>query len=97
MNSRIRPCVLFSRKYEDVCESLSALLGFSGVEANPTGTVAEALRVAQAERCDLYLMDSSLTDDDNVELRRQMRAVPCAHPFLFFSAVAYDADERRGD
>ena len=97
MNSRIRPCVLYSRQSEDVCESLSILLGFSGVEANPTGTVAEALRMAQGEPCDLYLMDSSMTDDDNVELRRQMRAVRWADSFLFFSAVAYDADKRRGD
>ena len=53
--------------------------------------------MAQGEPCDLYLMDSSMTDDDNVELRRQMRAVRWADSFLFFSAVAYDADKRRGD
>ena len=96
MNSRIRPCVLYSPQYEDVCESLSALLGFSGVEANPNGTVAEALRVAQADACDLYLMDCSMTDD-NVDLRRRIRSVPYAGPFLLFSAVAYDADKRQLD
>jgi DNA-binding response OmpR family regulator len=94
MNSRIRPCVLYSPRYEDVCESLSALLGFAGVEANPTGTVAETLRIAQADACDLYLMDSSITDDD-IELRRQLRTASCADPFLFFSAITYDSDKRR--
>lgn len=95
MNSRIRPCVLYSSQSEDVCESLSALLGFSAVEANPTGTAAEALRMAQADACDLYLMDSSMTDDDNVELHRLIRSAPYADPFLFFSPVSYNADKRR--
>ena len=97
MNSRIRSCVLFSRQSEDVCESLSALLGFAGVEANPNGTVAEALRMAQAQPCDLYLVDSSLSDDDNMELRRRMCAVPFTDPLLFFSAVSYDADKPPGN
>jgi hypothetical protein len=45
--------------------------------------------------CDLYLLDSSMADDDNVELRCQVRAAPFGDPLFFFSAVSLDADKHR--
>jgi CheY-like chemotaxis protein len=60
----------------DAAESLSILLSAVGhvvaVEDNPAG----ALRRAQSERIDVYLLDIGLPDMDGYELVRRLKALP---------------------
>ena len=81
---------------EDSREMLSTLLRFSRIEAKAVGTAAQALSLIQAERFDLYLLDSWLPDLDGFELCRRMRDFDPHTPILFFSGAAYDADKKRG-
>lgn len=81
---------------EDSREMLSTLLNLDLIEAKAVGTAAEALSSIQAERFDLYLLDSFLPDLDGFELCRRMRAFDPHTPILFFSGAAYDADKKRG-
>jgi DNA-binding response OmpR family regulator len=90
-----RPRVLYIDDDEDTRDMLSTLLRFSRIEAKAVGTAAQALSLIQAERFDLYLLDSRLPDLDGVELCRRMRDFDPHTPILFFSGAAYEADKKR--
>jgi DNA-binding response OmpR family regulator len=96
MSFSIRPRVLCVDDDEDSREMLSTLLRFSRIETKAVATAAQALSVIQAERFDLYLLDSRLSDLDGFELCRRMRDFDPHTPILFFSGAAYEADKKRG-
>lgn len=75
---------------------LITLLRLALIEAKAVGTAAQALSSIQAERFDLYLLDSRLPDLDGFELCRRMRDFDPHTPILFFSGAAYEADKKRG-
>ena len=95
-NPRPRPRVLCVDDDEDSRDMLSTLLRFSRIETKAVATAAQALSVIQAERFDLYLLDSRLSDLDGFELCRRMRDFDPHTPILFFSGAAYEADKKRG-
>ena len=90
-----RPRVLCVDDDVDSCEMLSTLLRFSRIEVRTVATAAEALSLIQAERFDLYLLDSWLPDLDGFELCCRMRTFDPYTPILFFSGAAYEADKER--
>ena len=96
MLSNLRPRVLYVDDDEDSRDMLSTLLRFSRIEAKAVATAAQALSLIQAERFDLYLLDSRLPDLDGFELCRRMRDFDPHTPILFFSGAAYEADKKRG-
>jgi DNA-binding response OmpR family regulator len=96
MSFKPRPRVLYVDDDEDSRDMLSTLLGFSRIEAKAVATAAQALSLIQAERFDLYLLDSRLPDLDGFELCRRMRDFDPHTPILFFSGAGYEADKKRG-
>lgn len=50
--------VLYAEDNEDACFMVTTMLGLSDIEVSTAGTLAEAWRLGQAERFDLYLLDS---------------------------------------
>jgi two-component system OmpR family response regulator len=96
MSSSTQPRVLYVDDDEDSRDMLSTLLGFSRIEAKAVATAAQALSLIQAERFDLYLLDSRLPDLDGFELCRRMRDFDPHTPILFFSGAGYEADKKRG-
>jgi DNA-binding response OmpR family regulator len=75
---------------------LSTLLQIQLVEAKTVGTGAQALLAMQAERFDLYSLDTRLPGLNGFELCREIREVEPYTPILFFSGAAYEADRMRG-
>ena len=96
MLSNPRPRVLCVDDDEDSRVMLGTLLKLALIEAKAVGTAAQALSSIQAERFDLYLLDSWLPDLDGFELCRRMRIFDPHTPILFFSGAAYEADKKRG-
>src|SRR6266850_5602244 len=95
MESHATPHVLCADDDKDTCQLLSILLGRSGIEVKSAHNAEEALRFAQAERFDLYLLDSEFSDDDGFELCRRLREFDQHTPILFFAGAAYDTDKRK--
>ena len=87
--------ILYVEDHEDSCQAMAALLGVSGYEVTPIGSVAEALRLARVVAFDLYLLDNQLPDGSGVELCRQLRALTPATPIIFLSGTTLDADRGR--
>ena len=96
MSATPRPRVLYVEDHEDSREMLGLILQMALIEAKSVGTAAEALSTIQAERFDLYLLDSTLPDLDGFELCRRVRDLDASTPILFFSGAAYEADKQKG-
>ena len=62
--------VLYIHDDDDSREMLSTLLGISKIDVTAVATGKSALSLIQAERFDLYLLDSWLADTDGFELCR---------------------------
>ena len=96
MLSNPRPRVLCVDDDNDCRVMLSTLLQIQLVEAKTVGTSAQALLAMQAERFDLYSLDTRLPGLNGFELCREIREVEPYAPILFFSAAGYEADKKRG-
>ena len=60
-----------------------------------TSTSAEALRLSQSERFDLYLLDFEFPDGTGAELCQQIRAFDSATPVIFCSGSAYPSQREQ--
>lgn len=96
MPSALYPTVLCVDDNADSREMLSLLLRFWRIETKAVGTAAQALALIQAERFDLFLLDTLLPDLDGFELCRRMRSLDPDTPILFFSGAAFEADKKKG-
>ena len=65
--------VLYANDNEDDCFMLSVLLGYSNVEVVTANTVTEALRLAQNQHFDFYLLDVRFAQGDGLPLCRKLR------------------------
>lgn len=74
----------------DSCEMLQVLL--SDYEVITANTVGEGLRLANAERFDLYLLDSRYPDGTGADLCRQLRRFDSQTPVLFHSGMEGESD-----
>ena len=92
----LSPTVLCVEDDEDSREMLSLLLKHWRIETKAVGTATQALSMIQAERFDLYLLDTQLPDLDGFELCRRMRSLDPKTPILFFSGAAYESDKQKG-
>jgi len=76
----------------DTCEVIRFVLERSGYQLTAAGTIADALRLAEAEMFDLYLLDSWLPDGMGIDLCKRFRALYPASPILFCSGAARESD-----
>jgi CheY-like chemotaxis protein len=81
---------------EDTRELLITLLGFSDLKAVAVRTAAEALRLMEAERFSLYVIDGQLPDAGGLSFCEQIRRVDKTTPVVFFTGKALEADREAG-
>ncbi len=90
------PRVLYADDNEDACFMLAAILEFSNIETTSANTIDEALRLAQAEQFDLYLLDTRFPEGSGIDLCRQLREFNSSIPVVFYSGSAYEVDKAMG-
>ncbi len=75
----------------DTCELLQFLLGndYDFVSAH---SVADALRLIESRRFDLYIFDNWMPDGSGIELCRNVRALGLRAPIIFVSGAAQTSD-----
>jgi CheY-like chemotaxis protein len=96
MKSLIRPRVLYADDNEDACFMLSTLLGFSGIKTTSVATIGEALKIAQGEQFDLFLLDTRFPEGSGLDLCRKLREFNSRTPIVFYSGDAHEIDKAKG-
>jgi len=87
--------ILYTEDDADTRELVTMVLGRENCQVIATGSYEEALRLAQAERFDLYLLDNWLPGISGVRLCQLLREVDPHIPVLFYSAAAYETDRQQ--
>lgn len=88
--------VLYAEDNADASDLMSILLGFSEIKTTVAKNINEAWMLAQAEKFDLFLLDSHFPDGDGLDLCRRLRELEPLTPILFYSGYAYEADKQKG-
>ena len=86
--------ILYTEDHEDTREYVSLLLRLHNYELTTTANATEALRLAQNNHFDLYLLDAWLPDISGFELCQRIRQFDANTPILFYSAAAYEMDKQ---
>jgi len=68
-------CILLVEDDADSRAALARLLNISGHRTIVAGTVAEALQLARAHKCDVIVSDVGLPDRSGLELMRELSAL----------------------
>ena len=92
MPSYPRRRVLCAEPHEDTCRLIRLLLERQGLEVVSADTIAECVRMAEAEGFDLYMVDDDYIDGTAIQLCKRLRQMTPATPILFFSAQAFRRD-----
>lgn len=85
--------VLYIEDHADTRELITIVLQQKNFEVTSEETVESGVRLARAERFDLYLLDSWLPDGSGLDLCKKIREFDAATPILFYSAAAYEGDK----
>lgn len=83
--------ILCAEANEDVGRLIALMLEEKGYQVSTTQTVVETLRLAAAERFDLYILNDTYIDGDSLELCQQLRRTHPLIPVLLFSLDATGA------
>jgi DNA-binding response OmpR family regulator len=81
---------------EDNNSMLTVLLGLSSYDAVAAGSLEEALRLAQSESFDLYILDKRFPDGTGLDLCQEIRQLHPDTPVIFYSGDAYTSDRAEG-
>jgi len=88
--SEVKCRILYVDDHEDSAEMFKILLSSSDYEVETAQTVEEAIRRAQAEEFDLYVLDKHLPDGSGTDLCRKLNALTPGVPCIFYSGDDYE-------
>lgn len=87
--------ILFVEDNQDTREMVSLMLARDGYKVTSVETMREALRLAEREKYNLYLLDTRLPDGSGVDLCESIRIFDSQTPIVFYSANAYEDDIKK--
>ncbi len=82
--------ILYVDDHEDSSEMLRLLLAPMNYDVQAAHTVDDALRLAQSENFDLYVLDKRLPDGSGIELCRELTQLTPGVPCVFYTGDAYE-------
>ncbi len=89
-----RPRILYVDDHEDTRFVIKQLLEKDGYEVVTADDVAGGFLLAHDKAFDLYLLDIELPDGTGTDLCQQIRRSNQHTPIIFYSARAYESDQR---
>ena len=92
--SRAKCRILCVDDHEDTSEMLKLLLAQEDYEVVTAVTVEAALKLAESEDFDLYVLDKRLPDGSGIELCGKLSAATPGVPCLFYTGDAYEMHRR---
>jgi len=82
--------ILCGDDHEDSSQPLKLPIAEPDYEVSIDGTMDEAIRLAQANDFDLYVMDKHLPDGSGIDLCRKLGELTPGVPCLFYTGDAYE-------
>ena len=86
--------ILYIEDHDDTRELVTLALAEKNWQVTTSSNIEEALRLANAQDFDLYMLDSWLPDGSGIELCKRLRELDRRTPIMFFSAAAYECDKQ---
>jgi DNA-binding response OmpR family regulator len=90
-----KPRILCTEDDSDTRDVLRVLLQLEGFEVTCAEDSAQAIRLATAEKFDLYILDHWMPQMAGDVLCQKLRELDSTTPILFYSGAATDADKAR--
>ena len=87
--------ILFVDDNDDIRFMVTLLLGGSNYEVMTTDCVTNALKLAQQESFDLYLLDNKFPDGTGKDLCEKIREFDHTTPIIFYSGDSHESDRQR--
>jgi DNA-binding response OmpR family regulator len=87
------PRILLVEDHEDTRDLVALILADSNYLVKTAATLAAAVKLAQAENFNLFILDSDLPDGSGLELCERIRKTDQRTPILFYSGLAYERDK----
>ena len=88
--------ILYVLRDEDDCKFINAILNLSNVRFVSTNSVEEALKRAETERFDLFLLETRLPDGDGFDLCRSIKSLLPNAPVIFYTGDATNGCRQKG-
>jgi DNA-binding response OmpR family regulator len=79
---------------DDTCFMLSHLLGREGYQVKTSSTVDEALKLAQRESFNLYILDEWFPEGAGTSLCRKIREFDPNTPIIIYSGAVFETDQQ---
>jgi DNA-binding response OmpR family regulator len=79
------PSILFVEDHEDTGFLIRLILADYGYQVTVAETLAEATRMAESGKFDLFLLDNRFPDGTGAELCKAIREFDATTPLVFFS------------
>jgi DNA-binding response OmpR family regulator len=79
---------------DDTCFMLTHLLGREGYEVKTSATVDEALKLAQHESFNLYILDEWFPKGAGTSLCRKIREFDPNTPIIIYSGGVFETDQQ---
>jgi DNA-binding response OmpR family regulator len=81
---------------EDTCDLLKTMLGRADFDVISVPDAAEALRLIESERFDLYVLDSEMPGFSGLTLCHRIRTVDTHTPIVIFSGHGFESHREAG-
>lgn len=87
--------ILCTEDDPDTRELICLVLEYAGFEVACVNSAEGAVRLAQTDAFDLYLLDNWMPGLSGVELCEKLREFDMETPILFYSGAAFETDKKR--
>jgi DNA-binding response OmpR family regulator len=88
------PQILYTEDHADTREMVAFVLTASNCKVMSADSDEQALRLAQTNHFDLYLLDNWIGDESGIALCKKLREFDATTPVLFYSGAAYESDKQ---
>lgn len=87
------PRTLLVEDHEDTRDLVALILADSNYLVKTAATLAAAVKLAEAESFNPFILDSDLPDGSGPELCERIRKTEKRTPIVFYSGLAYERDK----
>jgi DNA-binding response OmpR family regulator len=87
--------LLYAEDDQDTRDMICVALQFERFEVVCPDNPQEFMKLAKAEKWDIFMLDNWMPDMNGVELCKELRKFDSVTPIVFYSAAAYQTEKKK--